>query len=515
MTKIELCTNPSLNLSSIISQDSQNSENSQNDIISLLLGISNQTSLKYKFGDNYIKQEIGFISNFGSSPNPSSIFSNNEYMTDPLRNTVIRPNGNNFTISNITRFTYTCLLESLDNCNKMTKDSCCNNTNIDNLHNLKIEIGINQHIQNNCSGDNNDGWFKYDCRKYLGYGFETFTNAFIWNNISTGVYLELKLSNHINAFAYYNTPQTVASQVNYPFKDKSDGFISNDSLSSITSGIVYKNKICDLNQCLSLAVQRMNEGSINNEEDNNLDWTVPNLVSTSTNNSSLSTTNTQTPVAITTKARESLNSHVKKDSSTTSYTGILSLFTKTAGINMSYTFADYDEPEDNETSEEKARIIKSSIGGYFKARNPFAGQSCRNQYGINIGTPTFLANKEARPTIIELSCFLSFNKINIPLYFDFVINKNLSSSTEENDSNYESAFIVGTKPNIPIAYDINENNIEMKQKNMLDCISPEDEIENIISLEDNNSQENNQESDNESEINPDNITNVLPNINKF
>ena len=482
MTKIDLCANPSLDF--LLANGKQDSDDTNNS--SFLWGINKKTYLNYKFGDNNCQQEIGLISNFGSNPNPAEFFNNNKYMKNPYNDTVIRPDGNDLTLTNIQKFTYTCFYQSLLNCNKNIDNSVCNDPNTENNSpNFKLEVGINQNMQKDSSGYMTGGWFKYDHSKYLGGGFETFSNSYIWNPTSAGVYLELQLSSKINAFACYNTPQTVASR----------GFISNDSPSLITSGIIYQNKLCNIKQCLSLAVQRIDEGS-NDDTENNLNWTVPNTAKSSNDDTSLSDTRSSA-VAITNKARSSLQDRIANNNKTTAYTGILSLNTEKAGANLSYTFAEYDQDEVDSVN--KNRLIKSSIGAFVRFNNFLSRKSCQNQYGINVGTPTFLSNGESRPTIIELSCLFSFSQFNIPLYFDYIIDQNSESSSADddngddgdnadnvgNDKNYDNAFVFGMTPNIIINAEINNNSIEMKQKNILECNYPEGGIEEIIIADDN------------------------------
>ena len=179
----------------------------QNQYTACLLGVDNRSFIKYKFGNNRFRQEISYISLLGKTTLPDSLFNTNlgentnDYILsqtiDTLLETINNKHGNT-TYIDTSKLLYTFLCKSLKN------------------NDFKIELGLNENVQIDSSGYFNAGWFKYDPRQYLGYGFEGFVNPFIWNHRTIGISMAGECSENIKFFGSYGVPHRYASESNSP-----------------------------------------------------------------------------------------------------------------------------------------------------------------------------------------------------------------------------------------------------------------------------------------------------------
>ena len=88
-------------------------------------------------------------------------------------------------------------------------------------------------------------------------------------------------------------------------------------------------------------------------------------------------------------------------------------------------------------------LSKWSLGCYSQSKS-FLGSSfgqCTNQFGINVGTPTYLQSgangldSDKKPTVCEFSCLLNLYGFNVPMYFDFINNKTVGDTSYNNLNN--------------------------------------------------------------------------------
>ena len=457
MSRTEIFTMPSASISCINADNNLLLNPANNN--TFLLGIDSRGFINYKFGSENNKQEISYISIVGETTKNRTCFNTNQYQNTNdyiLGQGINTRNGDNSLFIDHSNFSYTLLSKIGEGCN------------------TRIEIGLNENIQTGIDGRLKGGWFKCDPRNYLGYGFEGFSNPFIWNKRTTGVSMGMEFNN-LKMYSSYGTKQQYAAQDNSPTPPTNEpnnygnGFISSNTPSICSCGISYEssNDICEGG--ISLVLQNINEGSqIVNDKDPKY-WTVENTQNT--DNDVFSTG------SITTKAASSLIQHVKNNSKNTqSCTGLVSMkMMKNLEINCSCTMSKFDT-----TQGENVTLSKWSLGCSSQSRS-FVGNSlgqCKNQFGINIGTPTYLksgSQSELTPTVCEFSCLLNMYGFNIPLYIDYFNNKVVGSPDYKSLSSYPTndavgnTCIFGIRPNKIFGYVIQDNMIQNKEKTIIPC----------------------------------------------
>ena len=144
-----------------------------------LLGVDSRGFINYKFGNDKLKQEISYIPIVGETTVPRTFFNTNQTQNTNdyvVGQGIITKTGSNSISIDHSKFSYSFLCETENN------------------YIVRGEIGLNENIQTDMDGYLKAGWFKCDPRKYLGYGFEGFSNPFVWNKRTAGISIELNLS---------------------------------------------------------------------------------------------------------------------------------------------------------------------------------------------------------------------------------------------------------------------------------------------------------------------------------
>ena len=442
---------------------------------SFLLGVDNRGFINYKFGNNKIKQEISYIPIVGETTMPRTCFNTNQTQNTNdylLGQGIITKTGSNSIFIDHSKFSYTFL---------------CGENNF-----MRGEIGLNENIQTDMKGYLKAGWFRCDPRKYLGYGFEGFSNPFIWNKRTAGVSLELNLSENFKFISSYGVKPKSSAESNNPIHNdcvSGNGLISTTTPFISSCGLSYESTqtgICDIK--MSTIIQNINEGDQYYDSSNPLYWTVPNTQRRSylSTDSNVALQNLEggsfSDGSITTKASSALIQHVVNDSKyTQSYTGILSMkFMKNIEINGACSLSRFNTSD----GDDQVTLSKWSIGTYSQSKS-FLGSSsgnCINQFGINIGTPTYLQSgtdsleSDSTPTIFEFSCMLNLYGFNVPIYFDYFKNKTVGDSTYDSldtsptTSSTGNAFIIGIRPSKIFGYVIQDDMIKTEDKTILPCV---------------------------------------------
>ena len=113
----------------------------------------------------------------------------------------------------------------------------------------------------------------------------------------------------------------------------------------------------------------------------------------------------------------------------------------------------------------KDTILKYSLGCVSKC-NYY--DNINIAYGFNIGTPAYLKSKEI-PFVCEVNCLLKICGLNIPLYFDYMNNKEGFNSS--NKIIYNSALTCGVKPLTIFGFEKNEKGgVSCFTKDIINCI---------------------------------------------
>lgn len=450
MLRTEIILMPSSSLS-FINSDTNLLLNSENNN-TFLLGIDNRGFINFKFGDDITRQEISCIPILGETTKNRSCFNTNQNQNTNdyiLGQGINTRNGDNSIFVDYSKFSYTLLRKTQTD------------------YDLRFEFGLNENIQTDSKGHLTAGWFKYDPRSYLGFGFEGFSNPFIWNKRSFGASLAFNICQGIKIFLSYGTKQKYSSQANQ-INNYTNGILSEKTPSIFTTGLYFDSINNLLNSKFSIIFQNINEGK--KSYNSNLYWTIPDTQNKEDKQFS--------PGSITTKAASCLAKHInEKSQNTQSYTGILSLeIIKGIEINGACTISNFDITNNGNN----VSLSKWSFGCNNKIND--INNICGNHFGINIGTPTYLKNgdeniinKDKKPIICECYSLITFMGLNIPLYLNFMDNKIVGSETY-NDllttpsfSAVGKTFIFGIRPNKIFNYIIENNNIENKETTILPC----------------------------------------------
>ena len=427
-----------------INGDSSLMKNSDSSNI-FLSGFDSRGFLTYKFGNEKYQQEISSISITGNTVKPRSVFNTNTQNSDSdaactddyvLGQGIYTNNSNSISV-NHSKFTYAWVGKFMNSLE------------------FRAELGFNHNIETDSDGLLNAGWFKYDPRTYLGYGFEGFGNPFIWNKNTQGASLSFKPTKNITVFSSYG----VSTEDSDPTDVSYTGFLNSDSESILTGGVQFHNSCNGIPIKSSFIYQNINEGETG--YDSTKYWTIPDGRNTNNNTFSVG--------AMTTRASSCLAQHIENDSKyTQSFTGLLNFgYMNNIELNTAYTLSSINTTDGGDN----VRLSKWSIG--------FNNISKNISLGINIGTPTYLQSgkddlsSDTNPFIIEANCLLNLAGFNIPMFVDFMPAKTAGDSTydELTDSPTFSgtgiSYIFGFRPNKIVHFNIENNKISNEDKTIL------------------------------------------------
>lgn len=428
-----------------INSDTSLLKNSDSNNI-FLSGFDSRGFLTYKFGSEKYQQEISSISLTGNTVRPRSVFNTNTQNSDDdaactddyvLGQGVYSTSSNSISINN-SKFTYTWLGKFLNSLE------------------LRAELGYNINIQTDSDGLLNSGWFQYDPRTYLGYGFEGFGNPFIWNKKTQGTSFSVKPNDKVSLFSSYGVLTQDASEQS---ESSYSGFFSSDTESIFTSGI-HLNYCCSCIPVKSCFIyQNINEGETG--YDNTKYWTIPDSRNINSDTFSVG--------SITTRASSCLAQHIENDSKyTRSFTGLLNFGSvDNIEFNAAYTLSSINTTDGGDN----AILSKWSLG--------INNISEKLSVGINIGTPTYLqsgtddVSSDTIPFVIEANCLITLAGFNVPIFLDFMTAKTVGDSTYDDLTESPTfsgtgiSYIFGIRPNKIVNFNIENNQISNEDKTIL------------------------------------------------
>lgn len=422
-SKLEFTFIPSLSCG-LITGNTNYLKNSKS---SCLLGVDSRGFITFKNENKNIKKKLEVLFVSGKTADYQSALQTNDYsykITNPI-NTITSINN----MTNLTKLIY-----SID-----TENGICKGLD-------KCEIGYNQNIQMSKNGHLDGGWYNCDPRDYISYGFEGFSNPFIWNKrtIGTSGHFTYKNWEFYNHYGVKQISGAIAGNIS---NGLDTGFLSNNVPSICDFSICYKNQDYKCPYKLTLNLQRINEGT---KTDQN--WTDGFDQSTEGGSA-------------TSAAINGLTAHISQSKNTNAFTGIFSTKPlKNTELNGFCTIANF-----NTQNTQNSRISKWALGfsnrSLFKKNCP---NQCSSEFAINIGTPAYLSKQydngtiqqlpDSLPLVCEIDYTVILGGFNVPLFFSLY---NVNEVSIENIPN----VFCGIRPNRII-------NVETsaKTKTLLPCL---------------------------------------------
>ena len=324
------------------------------------------------------------------------------------------------------------------------------------------EFGLNKNIdQDNC-GKYENGWFKTGC-EYYGNGFEGFVNPFIWNKRTKGCKLAY-VAKGLECFAHYGNKQEDAAQAHSTGANDevSQGIFNSDTPAICEIGAKYRvNGACPAD--LWLVCQQVNNGDESADSS-----TLTDAVYSSQNSGNDSG-------ALTAAASLALRQSAVKSQYVNSLAG--GCCSQFQGIDMSASLA---------CDNDQARILKWQVGCVSKCKPlkclPKTLGMGAQAYGLNVGTPAYLSQDITRnnittqsdetPLVCEAYCLFNMCGFNIPVFVDFLNNKegtDSGTSGQNVDTERGNAFIIGCRSSKLFGIECDKDGARCTDKLILDC----------------------------------------------